>query len=52
MVEGYRWFGHNRKGLHRKAVRGSGGVGVLVRDNVLVECGVKVLDAKWRIFSG
>ena len=30
VVEGYNWFGHNRKHLHRNAVRGSGGVGVLV----------------------
>ena len=30
-MEGYKWFGHNRKHLHRKAVRGSSVVGVLVR---------------------
>jgi len=23
-VDGYRWFGHNIKELHRKAVKGSG----------------------------
>ena len=28
-VDGYRWVGRNRRGLHRKAVRGSGGVGLL-----------------------
>ena len=27
-VDGYRWVGQNRKGLHRKAVRGSGSVGL------------------------
>ena len=26
-MEGYHWFGRNRRGLHRKAVRRSGGVG-------------------------
>ena len=35
VVEGYKWFGNNRKHLHRKAVRGSGGVGVLIREEVL-----------------
>ena len=34
-MEGYKWFGNNRKHLHRKAVRGSGGVGVLIREEVL-----------------
>ena len=27
---GYHWFGHIRSSLSRKAVRGSGGVGILV----------------------
>ena len=34
-VDGYRWFGRNRKGLHRKEVRGSGGVGLLIREVLL-----------------
>jgi len=29
---GYHWFGHNRSSLSRKAVRGSGGVGILVKE--------------------
>ena len=45
MVEGYRWFGCNRRTLHRKAVRGSGGVGVLIREEVLKEYAVEVLDS-------
>ena len=45
MVEGYRWFGYNRRTLHRKAVRGSGGVGVLIREEVLKEYAVEVLDS-------
>ena len=45
MVEGYRWFGCNRRTLHRKAVRGSGGVGVLIREEVLKEYVVEVLDS-------
>ena len=46
VVEGYRWCGHNRKHLHRKAVRGSGGVGVLVREEVLIRYQVEILDAE------
>ena len=26
VVEGYKWFGHNSKHLHKKAVRGFSGV--------------------------
>ena len=46
VVEGYKWFGHNRKHLHRNAVRGSGGVGVLVREEVLKHYQVEILDAE------
>ena len=31
VVEGYKWFGHNRKHLHKKAVRGFSGVRVIIR---------------------
>ena len=31
-LEGYKWFGSNKKHLYKKAVRGSGGVGVLIRE--------------------
>ena len=44
VVEGYRWFGRNRRSLHTKAVRGSGGVGLLVCEEVLERCIVEVLD--------
>ena len=43
-VEGYRWFGRNRWRLHSRAVRGSGGVGLLVHEEVLKCCEVEVLD--------
>ena len=33
----YKWFSCNRRTLHRKAVQGSGGVGVLIRKEVLKE---------------
>ena len=31
----YLWIGHNRTKLSKKAVRGSGGVGVLVKESLL-----------------
>ena len=43
-VEGYKWFGQNRRRLHKKAVRGSGGVGVLIREEVLKLYQVEILD--------
>ena len=44
VVEGYKWFGNNRRHLHKNAVRGSGGVGILVREEVLKHCSVGILD--------
>ena len=44
VVEGYRWFGRNRRSLHRKAVRGSGVVGLLVCEEVLERCVVEAMD--------
>ena len=44
-VDGYRWVGRNRKGLHRKAVRGSGGVGLLIREGILEGYTVEILDS-------
>ena len=45
VVEGCRWFGCNRRTLHRKAVRGSSGVGVLIGMEVVKEYAVEVLDS-------
>ena len=32
--DGYRWFGHNRASVSKNAARGSGGVGVLVKESM------------------
>ena len=45
-VQGYKFFGHNRKQLNKKARRGSGGVGVLIRDDILNEHTVEVIDSE------
>ena len=43
--EGYKWFGNNRKSVHKKAVRGSGGVGVLMREPLLRFWSCELLDS-------
>ena len=45
-LDGYSWFGHNRQALSRKAVRGSGGVGVFVRNVLLNDWAVEVVGAE------
>ena len=44
VMEVYRWIGHSRRRLHKNAVRGSGGVGVLEKEDLLKHCMVRVLD--------
>ena len=44
-VDGYRWVGWNRRGLHRKAVRGSGGVGLLIKEEVLESYTIEILES-------
>ena len=34
-VDNYEWFGNNRKHIHIRAKAGSGGVGILVKKDVL-----------------
>ena len=43
-VGGFKWFGHNRAHLHKRAPCGSGGVGFLVRQSLLEAFDVSVLD--------
>ena len=43
-IDGYTFISHNRRHLHRRAKRGSGGVGVFVRNSLLNIFTVTVLD--------
>ena len=36
-IDSYSWFGHNRKHILPSARRGSGGVGLLVKDHVNIQ---------------
>lgn len=43
-VENYKWYGHNRINLHKNAKKGSGGVGFLVREELLNFYNIEILD--------
>lgn len=43
-VDGYIWFGKNRHTLHPKAKKGSGGVGFLVKKDLMFNFNISVLD--------
>ena len=44
--DGYTWFGQNRRSISRRAVRGSGGVGVFFCNAILNNWTVSVLDSE------
>lgn len=43
-MPGYDWYGNNRKDLHPRAVSGSGGVGVLVKQSLTSHYLVELID--------
>ena len=43
-IEGYKWFGNNRTSISKRAVRGSGGVGVLVKQSMFDRFSVDIVD--------
>ena len=43
-LPGYVWYGNNRKSISKRAIRGSGGVGILVKDWLVHQCDVHILD--------
>lgn len=44
-IENYKWFGNNRSQIHTRAKTGSGGVGLLVKDEVAKEMNISIEDA-------
>ena len=44
-IDGYTWFGNNRKQLHINARCGSGGVGILIKNSLLMEYTCDVIDS-------
>lgn len=43
-IEGYKWFGNNRTSISKRAVRGSGGVGPLVKDSMFDRFSADIVD--------
>ena len=47
ILDDFKWFGQNRRNLHRNAKCGSGGVGILVRNDLLKYFNVDVLNSAY-----
>ena len=45
-IEGFKWYGNNRKQIHRRAPKGSGGVGIFVKNTLFEQFNVEVLDSE------
>ena len=43
-LDGYQWFGNNRKALHFRARTGSGGVGFFIHNDIASCFNIKILD--------
>ena len=44
VLKGYRWWGRNRRNVDKRAIRGSGGVGIFIKDELLKFLDVVILD--------
>ena len=45
-LPGYSWFGQNRLRISERAIRGSGGVGILVKSNLLQDYNASIIDSQ------
>ena len=43
-LDDYKWYGNNRKNIHVRARKGSGGVGFFIRDDIANSFDVSILD--------
>ena len=43
-IDGFKWYGHNRKNIHIRAKTGSGGTGLLVRNDFDELFNVTIVD--------
>lgn len=46
-MKDYTWFGNNRKNIHINAVKGSGGVGILIKSSVLEQYNISIVDKEY-----
>ena len=47
VVPDYKWFGHNRLMKHKSAPKTHGGVGIFVKNRLLSEFSVQILDKSY-----
>ena len=45
-LPGYSWFGQSRLRISQRAIQGSGGVGILVKSNLLQDYNASILDSQ------
>ena len=45
VLHGYQFFGQNRKNTHVRARSGSGGIGLFVKDSIIQQYDVRILDS-------
>lgn len=43
-INGYSWYGHNRTDIHRNAPKGSGGVGIFIKQCLFNCYNIEVID--------
>ena len=46
-IPGYKWFGHNRRTVHKLAKTGSGGVGFLIRESLSEIFDIHMVDKSY-----
>lgn len=44
-IEGFSWFGQNRENIHIRAKKGSGGVGIMVKKELLNDFNVEIANS-------
>ena len=52
IVNDFKWFGHNRNGIHKNAKCGSGGVGFLIKDYLTEIFDIGILDQSFEGIYG
>ena len=51
-IDGYRWFGHNRKHGHKNAPHNFGGVGIYIKETLLNEFDCNIVDKSYEGILG
>lgn len=52
LVPGYKLYGNNQKRIHKNAVRRSGGVGVLIKREIVDSFSCEIINSDLKAFFG